>query len=107
MAPGGWCGGLVSLVSCFLPSLLLGSCTLPVWDRLKRQEGARAAMAGLNAGGVGILAAALWNPVLATAIHRTSDWALAAGAYVFLSVVRLPPWLVVLGFAALVGVFTR
>ncbi|MBS0361460.1 MAG: chromate efflux transporter [Proteobacteria bacterium] len=106
-APGGWFGGLVALVAIFLPSLLLVTGMLPVWDRLKRQAGARAAMAGLNAVVVGILAAALWDPVLKTAIHRTSDWALAAGAYVFLSVVRIPPWLVVLGFAALVGVFTR
>jgi len=80
---------------------------MPLWDRLKVQPGARAAMGGLNAVVVGILAAALWNPVMRTTIHRPSDWALATGAFVFLSVAKLPPWMVVLGFAALVGVFSR
>jgi len=80
---------------------------LPFWDRLKTQVGARGALAGVNAVVVGVLAAALWNPVLTTAIHRPSDWALAAGAFVFLAVARMPPWLVVLAFAGLVGVFSR
>jgi chromate transporter len=106
-APGGWQGGLVALVAIFLPSLLLVLGVLPFWDRLKHQPAARGALAGLNAVVVGILAAALWNPVLTTAIRRPADWALAAGAYLFLSVARLPPWLVVIGFAALVGLFTR
>jgi chromate transporter len=107
LATGGWRGGLVALVAIFLPSLLLILGLLPLWDRLKGQPGARAAMAGLNAVVVGVLAAALWNPVLTTAIRRPSDWLLAAGAYVFLAVAKLPPWLVVLGFAAAVGVFSR
>lgn len=106
-APGGWQGGLVALVAIFLPSLLLVVGLLPFWDRMKRQPAARAAMVGLNAVVVGLLAAALWDPVLRTAIHKPSDWALAAGAFVFLAVARLPPWLVVLGFAALVGTFAR
>jgi chromate transporter len=106
VAPGGWRGGLVALVAIFLPSLLLVLGVLPFWDRLKTQPGARGALAGVNAVVVGVLAAALWSPVLTTAIQRPSDWALLAGAFVFLAVARLPPWLVVVGFAALVGVFS-
>ena len=64
-------------------------------------------MAGANAVVVGILAAALWNPVLTSSIERPSDWALAAAAYVFLTLGRLPPWLVVTVFAGMVGVFSR
>jgi len=107
IAPGGWAGGLTALVSIFLPSLLLVVGVLPFWDRLKTQAGMRGALAGVNAAVVGVLAAALWDPVLTTAVHRPSDWALAAGAFVFLAVARLPPWLVVLSFAGLVGVFSR
>jgi chromate transporter len=106
VAPGGWQGGLVALVAIFLPSLLLVLGVLPFWDRLKTQPGARGALAGVNAVVVGVLAAALWNPVLTTAIQRPGDWALLAAAFVFLAVARFPPWLVVLGFAALIGVFT-
>ncbi len=107
VAPGGWPGGLVALVAIFLPGLLLVLGVLPFWDRLKRLAGARGALAGVNAVVVGVLAAALWDPVLTTAMRRPSDWALAAGAYVFLAIARLPPWLVVIGFAALAGVFSR
>ena len=107
VAPNGWRGGLVALSAIFLPSLLLILGVLPFWDRLKGQPAARAAMAGLNAVVVGVLAAALWNPVLTTAIRRPSDWLLAAGAYVFLSVARLPPWLVVLGSAAVYGLLAK
>jgi chromate transporter len=107
VAPGGWRGGLVALGAIFLPSLLLVVGVLPLWDRLKTQASARGAMAGVNAVVVGVLAAALWNPVLMTAVRRPSDWALAAGAYVFLAVAKLPPWLVVIGFAGVIGLISR
>jgi len=107
VAPGGWATGLVAILAIFAPSLLLVLGVLPFWDRLKRRPGARGAMAGTNAVVVGVLAAALWNPVLFTAIQRPSDWALAAGAFVFLAVARMPPWLVVLGFAGLAAIFER
>jgi chromate transporter len=104
-APGGWTGGLVALVAIFAPSALLVVGVLPFWDRLKRRPGARGALAGVNAVVVGLVGAALWNPVLTSAIERPSDWLLAAGAFVFLAVARLPPWLVVVGFAAATAVF--
>ena len=103
VAPSGWRGGLTALVAIFLPGLLLVLGVLPFWDRLKLRPGARGALAGANAVVVGVLAAALCNPVLSTAVQRPSDWALVAGAFVFLAVARLPPWLVVIGFAAVVG----
>ena len=107
IGPGGWRGGLVALAAIFLPGVLLVLGVLPFWDRLKSQAGARAAVAGVNAVVVGVLAAALWNPVLTTAIRRPGDWALLAGAFVFLAVAKLPPWLVVVGFAVLVAAFSH
>lgn len=105
-APGGWMGGLVALLAIFLPSLLLVPAALPFWDRLKTQPAARGAMAGLNAVVVGLLAAALWDPVLTGTVERPTDWALVAAAFVFLAVAKLPPWLVVIGFAVTTGVMT-
>ena len=61
-------------------------------------------MMGLGAVVVGALAAALWDPVIKTTVGGTSDWALVAAAFVFLTVARLPPWLVVIGFAVATGV---
>jgi chromate transporter len=105
VAPGGLEGGAVALLAVFAPGALLVMGVLPFWDRLKVRPVARGAMAGANAVVVGILAAALWNPVLTNAIERPSDWLLAIGAFVFLAVARLPPWLVVVGFAAAMGLF--
>jgi chromate transporter len=106
-APGGLTGGLVALVAIFLPSLLLVLGVLPFWDRLKAYPQARGALAGLNAVVVGLLAAALWNPVLTSTVTRPADWALVAAAWVFLAIARLPPWLVVIGFAVATGLWTR
>lgn len=107
VAPGGWTGGLVALVAIFLPSFLLVLGVLPFWDDLRRRAGARGALAGVNAVVVGLLAAALWDPVLTSAVGRPGDWALVAAAFVFLTVAKLPPWLVVVGFAAATGLWPR
>jgi chromate transporter len=106
-AAGGWTGGAIALVAIFLPSLLLVVGVLPFWDRLKTYPHARGALAGVNAVVVGLLAAALWQPVLTSTVERPSDWALVAAAWVFLAIARLPPWLVVIGFAVATGLFTR
>jgi chromate transporter len=107
LATGGWLGGVVAVVAIFLPSLLLMLGVLPFWDRLKTRPAARGALAGVNAVVVGLLAAALWDPVLTGAVQRPSDWALVAAAWVFLAVARLPPWLVVIGFAVATGLLMR
>lgn len=104
-AADGWVGGLAALAAVVLPGLLLMLGLLPVWDRLKTRPEARGAMAGLGAVVVGMLAAALWNPVLSSAVRQPSDWALVAAAFVFLAVARLPPWMVVVGFAAATAAF--
>ncbi|MFL5297320.1 MAG: chromate efflux transporter [Phenylobacterium sp.] len=107
VAPAGWASGAVAILAVFAPGLLLTVGVLPSWERLKARPASRGAMAGVQAVVVGVLAATLWNPVLTVAIERPSDWLLAAGAFVFLSVARLPPWLVVVGFAAATGLFHR
>ena len=104
---GGWPAGLVALAAIFLPSLLLVVGVLPFWDRLKVQPGARAAVAGVNAVVVGVLAAALWDPLLKQTVREPTDWALVAAAYVFLAVAKLPPWMVVVGFALAGGAWLR
>ncbi|WP_068877238.1 MULTISPECIES: chromate efflux transporter [unclassified Phenylobacterium] len=101
--PGGIAGGLIALFAIFLPSLLLITGVLPFWDGLKRQAWARGVLAGVGAMVVGVLAAALWDPVLMATVRRPADWALVAAAFVFLHVAKLPPWLVVIGFAVATG----
>lgn len=101
--PSGVTGGLIALFAIYLPSLLLITGVLPFWDRLKREGWARGLMAGVCATVVGVLAAALWDPVLSDTVRHPADWALVIAAFVFLQVAKLPPWLVVIGFALATG----
>lgn len=94
-APSGWAGGILCLVAVFVPSFLLVGGVLPFWEGLRRNMRARAALAGVNAAVVGILLAALYQPVWRNAIFRAEDFALAILALVALVFWKLPPWLVV------------
>jgi len=98
-APNGWIGGALCLLAIFAPSFLLVFGALPFWERLRRQARTRAALAGINAAVVGLLLAALYQPVWTSAIHAPADFALALLALVALTAWRLPPWAVVAGCA--------
>lgn len=97
---GGWRGAAVALGAIYLPSFLLLIGILPLWDRLRSIGRFRAAVAGVNAAVVGLLLAALYDPVWITAIHAPGDLALALAAFGLLAWWKLPPWLVVLIGAA-------
>jgi chromate transporter len=101
-APNGWLGAAICLVAIFLPSYLLVAGALPFWDQLRREPIAQAALRGVNAAVVGLLLAALYNPVWTSAITRPADFAVAATAFLLLFTWRTPPWLVVL-LCALAG----
>ena len=96
-APSGWVGGLIALVAVFAPSFLLVAGVLPFWEQLRRETRVQAALMGVNAAVVGLLLAALWNPVITSAIHDLADVALATLALVALMRWKQPPWAVVLG----------
>ena len=93
----GWVGGLAFLVAIFLPAFLLLVGALPFWDGWRRRPGVQATMAGANAGVVGILAAALYDPVWTSAIRAWPDVGLALGAFALLVFARVSPvWVVLL-----------
>ncbi|HEX3994825.1 MAG TPA: chromate efflux transporter [Acetobacteraceae bacterium] len=93
--PNGVVGAVVALVAIFLPGLLLVAGALPFWDAFRRRPSAQAAMRGTNAAVVGILAAALYNPVWTSAVTGSRDFAIAAVGFVLLVVWRCPPLAVV------------
>lgn len=97
--PAGVWGGLVCLLSIFAPSFLLVVGALPFWERLRRHNRAQAALQGINAAVVGLLLAALYQPVWTSAVHTPADFGWALVALVALMFWKLPPWLVVLGSA--------
>ncbi len=100
VGPGGAIGAAVAVIAIFLPGLLLVYGALPFWDRLRVKGQARGALDLVNAAVVGILGAALYEPVWISAVHRPLDAALAILALAALAVARLPVWLVVLLAAA-------
>ncbi|WP_054881129.1 chromate efflux transporter [Pseudomonas sp. NBRC 111128] len=100
-APSGWVGGLICLVAIFAPAFLLVVGVLPFWQRLLRNSGTQAALLGINAAVVGLLLAALYQPVWMSAIRAPHDVGLALVALVALMFWKLPPWLVVLGSGGL------
>ncbi|MGL6243364.1 chromate efflux transporter [Pseudomonas sp.] len=92
----GWSGALVCVVAVFLPSLLLVIGVLPFWQRLRGNGRVQAALAGVNAGVVGLLLAALYQPLWTTSILSPLDVLLAALGLMALLFWRCPPWLLVL-----------
>jgi chromate transporter len=100
--PGGVVGAVVALLAIFLPGMLCLLGTLPFWRALRADPGARAAMLGANAAVVGLLGAALYNPVWTSAVWNPIDFAIAAAGFVLLIAWEAPPLLVVM-LSALAG----
>jgi chromate transporter len=100
--PSGWVGASVCLIAIFAPSFLLVIGVLPFWEQLRHSFRTQAALSGVNAGVVGLLLAALYNPVWTSAIVKPQDFGLALIALVALMFWKAPPWLVVLG-SGLIG----
>ena len=94
---GGAAGALLATIAIFLPGALLVVGALPFWQVLRRRPGARAALAGVNATVVGILAAALVDPVARSGISGPADVAVAAAGFAALTSGRVPPLVVVAG----------
>jgi chromate transporter len=95
-APNGVVGGLICLLAIFAPSFLLVIGAMPFWDALRRIGAVRNALLGVNAVVVGLLLAALYNPVWTSAILSAADFGLALAAFTLLVFWKTPPWLVVL-----------
>jgi chromate transporter len=91
-----WFAGLWCLVWIFLPSFLLLLGALPYWSSLRQNAGAQAALRGVNAAVVGILLAALYNPVWTVAVDSSVALIFALAAFGLLQFWKWPPWLLVL-----------
>jgi len=103
---GGWGTAALCLVAIYVPSFLLVFGALPFWEDLRRKAWAASALTGINAAVVGILLAALYNPVWTSGILSARDLAIAAAAFFALHVWKTPPWLVVPLCALAAGTLT-
>ncbi len=94
--PHGIAGAAMGLVGIFLPGILVLLGTLPFWDTFRKRAGAQAVMRGVNAAVVGLLGAALYNPVWTSSVKTPGDFAIALVGFVLLTVWRAPPLVVVI-----------
>jgi chromate transporter len=102
--PNGWAGAAICLAAIFLPSFLLVVGVLPFWQALRGKPFAQSALNGVTAAVVGLLLAALYNPVWLAAITGPLDFAVVLAAFLLLAVWKTPPWAVVVLCAVAGGV---
>lgn len=93
--PNGVTGAAIAIVAIFLPSFLLIFGGLPLWSLLMRNPSFHAGLRGINAAVVGLLLAALYNPVWTTAVQSSSDFSLAVIGVGLLAFWKTPPLVVV------------
>jgi chromate transporter len=98
--PDGWVGAGWALLAIFLPAFLLIVGALPFWALVRGRAAFQSALRGINATVVGVLLAALYDPVWKSAVRGPADFGLALVAFGLLAFWRVPPWLVVLITAA-------
>jgi chromate transporter len=101
--PNGVAGAILGIIAIFLPGMLVLLGTLPFWDVFRRRGSAQASMRGVNAAVVGLLGAALYNPLWTSSINSAADVAIALAGFLLLISWRAPPLLVVI-LGAVAGV---
>ncbi|MGC2133544.1 MAG: chromate efflux transporter, partial [Xanthobacteraceae bacterium] len=95
-SPHGVAGAALGLIGIFLPGILILLGALPFWETFRKRAGAQAVMRGINAAVVGLLGAALYNPVWTSSVKTPGDFGVALVGFVLLTVWRAPPLLVVI-----------
>ncbi|WP_456315787.1 chromate efflux transporter [Roseomonas mucosa] len=98
--PNGALGAMIALVAIFLPGLLLIYGMLPFWDSFRKQALAQAMLRGVNAAVVGILLAALYDPIFTSSVNAPVDFAISLAAFAALVLWKAPAWAVVAATAA-------
>lgn len=101
-SPTGWAGGLLTLVAIFIPAFFLALGPLPFWSAWREHPTIRSCLSGVNAAVVGVLLAALYDPIFTTSVRGPLEFALALAAFGLLFFWRLSP-LWVVAFAAAGG----
>jgi len=97
---GGIPGAMLATLAIFLPAFLLILGALPFWSRLSRHARAQSGLHGVNAAVVGLLLAALYDPIWTTSVRNAGDFSLALLLFAMLAWWKLPPWTAVVAGAA-------
>ncbi|EGR0625399.1 chromate efflux transporter [Vibrio cholerae] len=98
-------GALIATLAVFLPGFLLLLGVLKNWSALAQRPKVAGAMQGVNACVVGLLLAALYQPVWSSTVHAPIDWAALLVGFFLFKVLRLP-LIGMVGSALLFGVLS-
>lgn len=88
-------GVVVAIGAIYAPGLLLTVAVVPAWNSLSGHPVARAGLVGIRAAAVGLLAAALYDPLWLTGVTRPLDIGIAAIGLGLLQVPRYGSLIVV------------
>ena len=91
-----WFGSALCLIAIFIPAFLLVAGALPFWQSINNNPNMQTALAGANAGVVGLLLAVMYDPIWVSTIHNVSDFGLSLAALIALTYLKLPSWAVVI-----------
>ena len=100
-SPNPFLYGLLALAALFAPGLLAMTAVLPFWSVLRRNRYVQASLKGVNASVVGVLLAALFQPLWTSTIHTPGDFWIALLAFALLTLWKTQPWIVVTCVAAI------
>ncbi|MDN5809556.1 MAG: chromate efflux transporter, partial [Staphylococcus equorum] len=89
-------GGIVATIAIFLPAFLLLVGVLPFWEHVQSNRYAKGMLKAVSAGVVGILIAALYDPIFTSSVNSHMDFAFAAILFVLLAYCKAPSWLIVI-----------
>jgi chromate transporter len=89
-------GACIGILAIFAPGFLLLTSVLPFWPVISRNQTLLNAFTGVSAAVVGLLAAALYNPIFTSSVTRSEDLVIALGGFALLTVWKLSPLWVVL-----------
>ena len=95
-SPHGVAGAVLGLIAIFVPGLLILVGTLPFWEAFRQRANAQAMMRGINAAVVGLLGAALYNPLWTSSVRSPGDFGIALVGFGLLTAWRAPTLVVVL-----------
>ncbi|MBI4220290.1 MAG: chromate efflux transporter [Chloroflexi bacterium] len=93
--PTAWLFGVFTLTAIFLPAFLFVVARMPLWNLMRTNVSTQAALRGVNAAVVGILLAALYDPIFTNSVRTPADFSLAIALFGLLMFWKLPPWIVV------------
>ena len=88
-------GAVIATFAIFLPAGLLIIGILPFWNTLRKYPNVQGALIGINAAVVGLLLAALYDPIWTSSINKPVDFVLASILFLMLEQWKLAPWIIV------------